>query len=75
MNIAPPPPTSDSFTALSWQTWFQNVYQRMAGPTSGTTTNRPTKFLYQGRVYFDTTLGKPVFYKGPGWVDATGASV
>lgn len=47
---------------------------------SGTTANRPTSRLtndYQsiGFRYFDITLGKPIFWKGTGWVDATGASV
>lgn len=47
---------------------------------SGTTANRPTSRLtndYQsiGFRYFDTTIGKPVFWNGTGWVDATGASV
>lgn len=43
--------------------------------SSGTTAQRPTKNLWTGRTYFDTTLGKPVWYYSSGWVDATGASV
>ena len=47
---------------------------------SGATANRPTSRLSNnweciGFRYFDTTLGKPVFWSGTGWVDATGASV
>ncbi len=47
---------------------------------SGTTANRPTKLLWPGRMYYDTTLaanGKPIWVnKGAtGWVDATGAAV
>lgn len=47
---------------------------------SGVTANRPTSRLSNnweciGFRYFDTTLGKPVFWSGTGWVDATGASV
>ena len=44
----------------------------------GTTTNRPSNdFLstfnqYIGFKYFDTTLGKPVFWNGTSWVDANG---
>ena len=43
----------------------------------GTTENRPTEGIYQGYVYYDTTLGKPVFSKNGinQWVDATGALV
>lgn len=42
----------------------------------GTTANRPTDG--QVGVYFDTTLaaaGKPIWYTGTAWVDATGAVV
>lgn len=41
---------------------------------SGTTAARPVANLVVGMSYFDTTLGKPVWYKGPGWVDATGTA-
>jgi hypothetical protein len=42
--------------------------------SSGTTANRPTVNLYAGKPYFDTTLGLPVWYKGPGWVKADGTA-
>lgn len=59
-----------------WVTWFTTASRIMNAITqSGTTGNRPTNFLYTGRPYFDTTLGKPIFYKTSGWVDATGAAV
>ena len=41
----------------------------------GTTENRPTTNLFVGLQYFDTTLNKPIWYKGNGWVDSTGTSV
>ncbi len=41
--------------------------------SSGTTANRPTTFLFDGRTYFDTTLGTPIWYVSAGWVDAAGA--
>lgn len=45
--------------------------------TSGTTEQRPTRGAssadYKGLQYFDTTLGKPIWYTGSKWVDATGA--
>ena len=56
-------------------------YQRLANainnPDFGTTAARPTTDLTVGQFYFDTTLGKPIWYggTGPSWVDATGASV
>ena len=47
-----------------------NDAEHRAGPT----TDRPTGAdLRPGRMYFDTTLGKPVWYDGADWVDATGA--
>lgn len=44
---------------------------------SGTTAQRPTIPAGTVRVgisYFDTTLGKPIWWDGSGWVDATGTS-
>ena len=38
---------------------------------SGATASRPES-PKAGQVYFDTDLGKPVFYTGSKWVDATG---
>lgn len=45
---------------------------------TGATGSRPTLSAHHRAVYFDTTLaanGKPVFWTGTQWVDATGASV
>ena len=41
---------------------------------SGTTAQRPV-LARAGQTYFDTDLGKPIFYTGSKWVDATGADV
>lgn len=45
----------------------------------GTTADRPTKGLWPGRVYYDQTLGKPVWVDQVGppivWHDASGAVV
>lgn len=44
--------------------------------SSGNTASRPASASPVGLCYFDTTLGKPIFYKGNSvWVDATGATV
>lgn len=43
-----------------------------AVPLSGITSARPVTPA-TGTYYFDTTLGKPIWYSGTGWVDATGA--
>ena len=64
---------------LGWQKFFSdasNYLQILT--TSGTTANRPTKFLFIGRPYFDTSLGahgKPIWYTSAGWVDATSTLV
>lgn len=42
--------------------------------SSGVTDDRPTDKT-TGYMYFDTTLGKPVWYTGTGWVDSTGTAV
>ncbi|WGH21169.1 hypothetical protein SEA_BEE17_27 [Microbacterium phage Bee17] len=47
-------------------------------PFYGTTAQRPTGLVIDGGMFFDTTLGKPVFRKAAsatGWCDATGADV
>ena len=41
------------------------------GLTSGATGARPTA-LFVGQQFFDTTLGKPVFWDGTNWVDGVG---
>lgn len=62
-----------------WLRWASDTDKVIAAVTlSGSTANRPTKDLYIGRSYFDTTLGKPVWLESANpsvWVDATGAAV
>lgn len=42
----------------------------------GETSSRPTPSATEiGLTYFDTTLGKPIWWNGTAWVDSTGASV
>lgn len=46
---------------------------------SGASTNRPTGLTNDwqsiGTMFFDTTLGKPIWWNGTNWVDATGSQV
>lgn len=64
---------SGTRVAQGWAEFFSNVFMLLAALTgSGTTVNRPTKFLFLGRPYFDSTLGFPVWWNGTIWVDATG---
>jgi hypothetical protein len=39
---------------------------------AGTTANRPTASATTGQYYFDTTIGKPIWWNGTIWVLATG---
>ena len=41
----------------------------------GPTANRPTQWLSAGDKYFDEGLGKPIWWNGSTWVDATGTPV
>ena len=56
---------------LAIQTLFR---QQSAGTHNGATAARPGG-VNTGFMYFDTTLGKPIWWSGSTWVDATGASV
>ena len=59
---------------------YMEILGRLKGniaPNSGTSEERPSyKTGYKGLMFFDTTLGKPIYMKADGvWVDATGAEV
>ena len=41
---------------------------------SGTTENRPTEHLVVGQMYFDTTVGAPVFWNGTEWIQGNNGS-
>jgi hypothetical protein len=60
-------------------TTIDNFTQATVVPASGTTANRPlntTKVpLLTGKFYFDTTLGKPIWWNGSVWKDASGNTV
>jgi len=64
----------NNFTT-GWQTFFSSVARILTAMTSsGTTAQRPTVGLFTGRMYFDTTLGLPIWYKTAGWVKADGSA-
>lgn len=58
---------AQSYTDQKLAQLQQIVLYRLAGPTI----DRPDGVAV-GTVYFDTTLGKPVWWTGSNWVDATG---
>lgn len=47
----------------------------MVEPCTGNTASRPTLSGVINMTYYDTTLGKPVFWQQNKWIDATGATV
>jgi hypothetical protein len=58
--------------------YFNTVDNAIAGliiPESGTTANRPTLLLQIGQMYYDTTLGIPIWYNGTVWKNASGTTV
>ena len=63
----------------AWYRFFSNVAGTLTAITgSGTTAQRPTKLLFTGRQWYDTTLSIPIYYNaasGTGWRNAAGANV
>jgi len=58
----------NSVTGRQWVQWFDRVHViAVAEQQSGTTADRPSKRLWIGRRYFDTTINAPVFWDGSAW--------
>lgn len=55
--------------------FFRRTANAINNPDFGTTAARPATQLSVGQFYFDTTLGKPIWWKGAVWVDGSGATV
>jgi hypothetical protein len=80
---APSLPISSYEYSQSQQDQFQNALRlyfnqldafnlNVTVPNSGTSANRPTSRLQVGEVYFDTTLGVPLWWNGSYWINALG---
>ena len=66
---------NDGSLSRPWTEWFTKLWG-IQQDASGTTANRPVTNLFVGRMYFDVTLGKPIWLKSVTptvWVDSTGA--
>ncbi len=83
---APNLPISPELYSTQFQEQFSNVLrlyfnqidnftQNVTVPPSGTTANRPTERLEVGQYYFDTTIGRPIWYNGTNWINAAGTVV
>ena len=81
MSIGPAPISSrlpiEGGTAVwtsPWGNWLNRAFEILfAAEQSGVSGARPTRGLWVGRPYFDTTLGYPIWWNGTAWVDATGS--
>ena len=56
-------------------TQLNNFSQALVTPDFGTTVQRPIVKLLTGQIYFDTTLGIPIWWAGTKWVNASGTTV
>jgi len=60
-------------------TQIDNFTQSVSIPDSGTTANRPVSTnlvgVPIGQIYYDTTLGIPVWWNGTVWKNASGTTV
>jgi microcystin-dependent protein len=72
IQLTPPPLKitfdKDGAITVPWKDWTVAVYQALSKTTqSGTTAERPTA-TYKGQQYFDTTIGKQIWFDGSSWV-------
>jgi len=58
----------------SWNLGFPSGNGRIRSARRGTTAQRPTGSV-SGEDFFDTTIGKPIWWNGTVWVDASGVAV
>jgi hypothetical protein len=54
---------------------LNNFTNNVVVPVSGTTIQRPTLKLQVGQIFYDTTLGIPIWYNGTVWKNASGTTV
>ena len=54
---------------------IDNFTQNVTIPPSGATADRPTERLEVGQYYFDTTIGRPIYWNGTNWINAAGTVV
>lgn len=79
MNYLPSPPLRKPFTddegkPPEWAQFFTRLVQLFnTMQQTGTTVQRPNPAPFIGFMYFDTTLGKPIWAAtSTSWVDSTG---
>ena len=80
LPIAPNEYKSEHFNIVNnvLRLYFNRLSANITGlstPSYGTTSARPVDKLLIGQIYFDTTVGKPIWWNGTNWVDAAGTVV
>lgn len=69
----------DGSTSTVWLNWLSRIHTIvLASTNSGTTAQRPDRFVWVGRRYYDETLNKPVYVSSVNpivWRDAAGTIV
>lgn len=68
-----PPPVRDVITSPAWLVWFGSIYDVLGAKRAGSSDKRPDRRMVIGQMYFDTDLGRPVWWDGSAWVDSGGA--
>lgn len=71
-----PPPVKSKIDSDAWIEFFSEAFLALSALQSyGITAKRPTKYLYPGRTYFDTTLNRPIWVSNNGttWVFSDGS--
>lgn len=67
---------TQTFYATTNSTGYYRLHLRaVPNNPSGATADRPTSILGQGFQYYDTDLGKNIFWNGTAWTDAAGTVV
>ncbi len=68
------PPIGEPHDGPKWTKWYYQLAAAFnAQQKTGTTAQRPSPAPFIGFMYFDTTLGKPIWAKGLTlWVDSAG---
>ncbi|MEE1476276.1 hypothetical protein [Fusobacterium sp.] len=60
----------------TWSEWrYITTSSLTPVATSGNTSSRPSSNLNIGQSYYDTSLGKPIWWDGSRWKNSTGAAV
>lgn len=72
-NLSAPALNADNLNKI--EQGIADAHDLIENPTLGGTTDQRPGTPKLGQNYFDTTLGKPIWWTGSGWVDALGDDV